>query len=379
ARAHERTGRRDHHRCAQRRRLGAGHHGRTRRYPHGVAAGCGLHSCGCGARGNRARAALAQRREVVRWLSRLAARRCRRGHQRRRSAERAIAPASRDRRSRSESGQASCARAGSDRAGCPLRRGEVVSAQALSAGAPIEVWRGCVNAWECDHVGHLNTRYYLARVEQALAGLARRLSLAHVNEETGTHRLVVKAQHMRFLREARAAAALHATAQVLSWSRNEAVVLFLLHHSNSGQIAATFRLSLAYVERGSGRPVPWPEQATSAAGALLCEAPREASPRSISLDDVEVTASLERARQLGMRMTGIGAVTPDACDAHGYWRLSSFMGRVADSIPHLRNVEWREVLAKTMPGGSSRVGSALIEFQSVHVRWPRSGDACEVR
>ena len=122
----------------------------------------------------------------------------------------------------------------------------------MSAGAPVEVWRGCANAWECDHVGHLNTRYYVARVEQALAGLARLIGLAHVNDSAGTHQLIVKAQHMRFLREARAGTALHATAQVLSWGRDEAVVLFLLHHSSSGQVAATFRLSLAYVERGSG-------------------------------------------------------------------------------------------------------------------------------
>ncbi len=254
-----------------------------------------------------------------------------------------------------------------------------MSAQVQSTGAPIEVWRGCANAWECDHVGHFNTRFYLARVEQALAGLARQLSLARVNDAAGTHQLLVKAQHMRFIREARAAAPLHATAQVLTWGRDEAVVLVLLHHSNSGQVAATFRLSLAYVERGSTRPAPWPEQATCAASALICEAPREALPRGISLDDVNVTASLERARQLGMRVTGVGTIMPDACDAQGNWRLSSFMGRVADSIPHLRNVEWREVLANTMPSGPSRVGSALIEFQAVHVRWPRAGDGCEVR
>jgi acyl-CoA thioester hydrolase len=246
-------------------------------------------------------------------------------------------------------------------------------------GAAVEVWRGCVNAWECDHVGHLNTRYYVARVEQGLAALAQRLGLADAVDGAAGHPLFVKAQHMRFLREARAGAALHATAQVLRWGRDDADVLFLLHHSVSDRVAATFRLSLAYVERGSGRPEPWPAQATRAAAALTCEAPSEAKPRSVSLDGAEVTASLERARQLGLRTTGLGTIMPDVCDTHGHWRLSGFMGRVADSIPHLRNGEWRDVLARTTPGGPLRVGSALVEFQTVHVRWPRIGDGCEVR
>jgi acyl-CoA thioester hydrolase len=247
-------------------------------------------------------------------------------------------------------------------------------------GSAIELWRGCANAWECDHIGHLNTRYYVVRVEQALAALARRLELADViDSATAGHRLLVKAQHMRFLREARAGAALHVTGQVLRWGADDADVLFLLHHSRSGQVAATFRLSLAYVERGGGRPEPWPAPATRAASTLTCEAPGEAQPRSISLDDTGVTASLARARELGLRTTGLSAVMPEACDAHGDWRLSGFMGRVADSIPHLGNGDWREVLARTTPGGPLRVGSALIEFHTVHVRWPKSGAECEVR
>ncbi|HEU4628065.1 MAG TPA: acyl-ACP thioesterase [Steroidobacteraceae bacterium] len=246
-------------------------------------------------------------------------------------------------------------------------------------GAAVEVWRGCANAWECDHIGHLNTRYYVARIEQALAELARQLGLASVLHGAGEHRLHVKAQHMRFLREARAGAALHATGQVLRWGRNDADVLFLLHHSRSGQIAATFRLSLAHVQRDTGEPVPWPAEATRAAHAFTCDAPSEAQPRSVSIDGVEVTASRERAEQLGLRVTGLGTIAPDACDALGRWRLSAFMGRVADSIPHLGNGDWRDVLARTAPGGPARIGSALVEFHTVHVRWPGIGDACEVR
>jgi acyl-CoA thioester hydrolase len=243
----------------------------------------------------------------------------------------------------------------------------------------VEVWRGCANAWECDHIGHLNTRYYVARIEQGMAALARRLELGDVFDSTASHHLLVKAQHMRFLHEARAGAALHATVQVLTWGRDDAEVLFLLHHSASGQVAATFKLSLAYIERESGRPQPWPAHATLAAGALTGEVPSEARPRSALLDDAEVTASLGRARQLGLRATGLSTIMPDVCDAQGRWRLSGFMGRVGDSIPHLGNGAWREVLARTTPGGPIRVGSALVEFQAVHVRWPGSGDGCEVR
>jgi len=143
-------------------------------------------------------------------------------------------------------------------------------------------------------------------------------------------------------------------------------------------MAATFRLTIAYVNRRSGRAEPWPADATATAGTLTAEAPREAQPKSISLETGPVTASMERAQQLSLRTTGFGAVMPDVCDAHGQWRLSGFMGRVADSIPHLRNGEWRDVLARTAKG-AGRVGSALVEFQTIHVNWPKVGDLVEVR
>jgi acyl-CoA thioester hydrolase len=249
----------------------------------------------------------------------------------------------------------------------------------MSGGQAVEVWRGCANAWECDHIGHLNTRHYMVKVEQALAAFARLLGLTDVvDTAVSGHHLLVKGQHMRFIKEARAGTALHATGQVLRWGQADADVLFLLHHSISGQLAATFRLTLAYVSRASGQSQPWPAAATAAAGPLTCEAPREAQPKSVSLDTGPVMASLERARQLSLRTTGYGAVMPDVCDSQGHWRLSGFMGRVADSIPHLRNGEWRDVLARTTEG-SGRLGSALVEFQTVHVRWPKVGDLVEVR
>ena len=32
----------------------------------------------------------------------------------------------------------------------------------------VEVWRGGVNTWECDEMGHLNVRFYVARAMEGL-------------------------------------------------------------------------------------------------------------------------------------------------------------------------------------------------------------------
>lgn len=200
-----------------------------------------------------------------------------------------------------------------------------------------EVWRGTANAWQCDHLGHMNTRFYLAIVEEGIAAL-------------GFAAATVRAQHMRFHREARAGAALHATGQILS----EGDLLFVLRHSETDQVAATFRLWI-------GTGALWQGQG---------EIPKEAQPRSVKLEDVPLTASVRRAEELGLRRTGLGTITQDV------WGLSGFMGRVADSVSHLPSGDWRSVLERT---AQVRVGGALVEFQTVHARWPRLGDRCEVR
>ena len=41
----------------------------------------------------------------------------------------------------------------------------------------LEVWRGGVNTWECDRMGHLNVRFHVAHAAEGLVGLAAGLGL----------------------------------------------------------------------------------------------------------------------------------------------------------------------------------------------------------
>ena len=94
-------------------------------------------------------------------------------------------------------------------------------------GESVEVWSGGVNTWECDEMGHLNVRFWVAKAMEALAGLSRLMGMPDAFASGGGATLAVRDLHMRFLREARAGACLWASGGVIAlgvltsrpWSR----------------------------------------------------------------------------------------------------------------------------------------------------------------
>ena len=216
-----------------------------------------------------------------------------------------------------------------------------------------ELWRGAANAWECDHYGHLNTRFYLGKVEQALPAL---LAAA------GGERRAIATQHLRFHKEVRAGTPLHATGRVLRWKADGGELLVTLVHSHGGEAAATCRIAF-------GNPA-----------RVASEVPDNARERGVSMAVLAgVDANGGRADALGLHRTALTTVLIDQCDDAGVWRLSCAMGLIADASLHLRHGDWREVLARTAPGASGRIGNVLLEIGIVHHRWPRTGDRVEVR
>jgi acyl-CoA thioester hydrolase len=237
----------------------------------------------------------------------------------------------------------------------------------------VEVWRGGVATWECDAMGHLNVGFYVAKSMEALAGLAAELGMPQAYSGRAEATLIVREQHIRFLREARPGAPLHITGGVVEIGETDARLLLLMRHQ-SGELAASFQTVVAHATARQGRPFPWPERVRARAEALRVEVPKEAAPRSIGLDPIETTASLERAVALGLRRTGLGAVQAGDCDAFGRMRTELMMARISDGIPHF--------FAGPRPGVAEtggRAGGAALEYRLIHFDWPRAGDRVELR
>jgi acyl-CoA thioester hydrolase len=237
----------------------------------------------------------------------------------------------------------------------------------------LEVWRGSVNTWECDAMGHLNVRFYVARAVEGLVGLAGALGMDGAFHAGADATLLIREQHIRFLREARPGAALHMLAGVISIDGDQARILQLLIQSLTGELAATFQTVITHVTSREGRAFPWSTRTLARAEALMMAVPTQAAPRSVSLAPVACAANLAEAERMGLVRLGSGAFGAADVDSFGRMRPEVFIGRVSDGVPRLR-----EVVGD--PGAEpAHVGGAVVEYRLIHLDWPRAGDRFEIR
>jgi acyl-CoA thioester hydrolase len=237
----------------------------------------------------------------------------------------------------------------------------------------VEVWRGSVATWECDAMGHLNVGFYVAKSMEGLTGLAAELGMTGAFAPDARATLIVREQHIRFLREARPGMPLTMTGGVIEIGESHARLLFLLHHAD-GELAASFQTLVDHATAREGRAFPWPVRVLARAEALRLEMPLQAAARSVALDPVESRASRARADEIGLRRTGLGAVRAGDCDLFGRMRTELMMSRLSEGIPH--------VFEGRRPGAADlgkRAGGAAVEYRLIHLDWPKAGDRVELR
>ncbi len=244
---------------------------------------------------------------------------------------------------------------------------------------PIEVWRGGVNAWDCDVMGHMNVRFYVARALEGLVETAAALGLPEAFSPRAGGTLRVREHHIRFLREARVDAPLHMMMGVESFDpAGEAVLLQTLIHSHSGQTAATIRTRVSHTSPVEGRTFPWPSRTEPLAQALMVEVPPEAAERGLAPRPPAWSASMAAADRLNLSVGARGAVTPADCDLFGRMRLELFMGRIVDAMPYLVK-PIKQAASQDNPDAGDRIGGASIEFRLAYIDPPRVGDRLVLR
>ena len=235
----------------------------------------------------------------------------------------------------------------------------------------IEVWRGGVNAWQCDQMGHLNVRFYVAHAMEGLAGLAGALGMDSAYSPRGSATLAVREHHIRFLKEARVGDPLNMTAGLLHTGEDDLRALMILAHSGEETPAAVVQTLAAHVSAADGRRFPWSQSARRRSESLRVRIPDGLGPRSLEPGASGRERTLAEADGAGLIRYGAGAFGPEDCDVFGRVAAHRLMARLGDGAAH--------GIAITREAAGEHMGLAVVEYRITYFDPPGAGDRFVVR
>jgi len=244
----------------------------------------------------------------------------------------------------------------------------------------IEVYRGSINTWECDEMGHMNVRFYVARMMEGLAEFAHTLGLDHAFRANGPSTLRPRDQHIRFMREAKAGEPFTMHACVLEVNESSVLIYQQTNHM-SGEPSAAYRTWVDHIDVSTGLAFAWSKETRERLEGLKGEAPAACAPRSLDMSvEPRASARIVEADAIKAPVIGRGVVLPGQVDLTGAMMPEFFIGRLSDSVGHLLR-PWREQMALQAEarGESVRMGGAVLEYRLVYRRWPRAGDRFVIR
>ena len=223
----------------------------------------------------------------------------------------------------------------------------------------VPCYRGSVNAWECDENHHLNVRFYLAKANQGLSFVLGAIGLPAEVLAKMDARPRVRAQHVRFLKEARPAAPLTVYAGLAGHQDHQLTLYAEVRHSLDGEVMATLLTEIGFAGT-DGRP-----RAVSLSGdAPRCTVPAHGAPRGIKAVGEPLRPDYASILGMGFVEIGRGSIAAWECDPAGEMELFQYVGRISDSVVNLlAHFQTAEELSRRSHGVE---GGALVEL---HVDW----------
>jgi acyl-CoA thioester hydrolase len=231
--------------------------------------------------------------------------------------------------------------------------------------AMIDIYKGMANTWECDENGHLNVRYYAAKVGEGLASLWHAIGLPRAARRASGLEMAITDQHLRFLREMHPGWGLYGRAGFLEVGTDHVRVYVELLNGHTDAVSATFNMLIVSRDRKTGVRMPLPGPVRARAEALMTDLPPHGAPRSIDLGPPGIFAAgaptLAETDGMGLIEITRGVVQPIECDEGGRMLPEFYIGRISDGVVHLsrhfRPVETGKERSTTKYGG------AVLEYR----------------
>ncbi len=238
-------------------------------------------------------------------------------------------------------------------------------------------YRGAVNTWECDEMGHMNVKFYLGKAHQGLVNVGALLGLGPRALEAMGAELVLERQHIRFLREMHAGADLSIEAGVVEISGGVLTIFQEVLPLAASHVSATLVTKITLRDIKSGAVISFSDDVLARAGELATDIPDYGTPRTLSLDDPLFGMNEAAAIRTGHLPVSIAAVRSDQVDKGGCLYPDQYIGHISDGIGMLFGLMTKG-LDDEIYERSETTGGAALEYRFDFLKQPRLGDTIKV-
>ena len=231
---------------------------------------------------------------------------------------------------------------------------------------------------EIDSLGHMNVRYYMARMERANRMLLEGLDMP---ADTLANSFLRRTDtYTRFRREQFEGATLHTLGGILALTEGGMQSYIEIRNPDTEDVAATFIVTTALIDQVSRATMPFPTSARAASTDEI-EVPRFAQPRSLSLGPTNTAVTLEELESQIPEVEGGGmmsgkreaTVETEDVDAAGWLREDLELMYLPFAKLAAQDQEQQGPPVFYTQDGH-RVGWAVMETRTQTFSQPRLGD-----
>jgi len=126
-------------------------------------------------------------------------------------------------------------------------------------------YRGTVYPWHCDHIGHMNTMWYVGKFDEASWNLLARIGLTPTYLRQSCRGMVAVQQTISYKRELVAGDIVEITSRVLEVRGKSIRFLHEMRNAETGDIAATCEITGVHMDRQARKSAAFPETIHAAA------------------------------------------------------------------------------------------------------------------
>jgi acyl-CoA thioester hydrolase len=234
-----------------------------------------------------------------------------------------------------------------------------------------EIYRGIVNAWECDIMGHLNVQFYTGKASEGMGHLRAACGMTPSYIRADRQTMVAVSSLSRYVRELHAGEVLVIEAAIMGVGERSVDLVLDIMNAETGLLSCSFDLTCASFDLETRRAKPWPDDMRAQLNDMV--APRRDDPRPATTGGAGIA---EPAGGFAKPfVSSRGSVMSWECDEFGHMSARFFMARAADAIGHVKErIGFSRSLTREL-----NWGSAALEYTIDYRREMIAGDIYTMR